>query len=1201
MSLDFENNFIKPLLLDIQNGNIPNTQTYCGKIAEYYERTVLKGSPNNIPKTLVSPTLTAANAGVPVSVPISIGQDAYTKPNSYRSQLAMYRTLAQYYITKELVAGQQDLEQSIRTLETIIRKQSFNVQRVKKFINEVRAIKIKLSELPSTIKNVIDILIKEVEKYKKQIDDIILEIQSEEFKQRLEAAGLGAPAQIFAEEFQVVNTLKNVNFKNPASLSNALTVVVGYARKIDREIINSELTSVELRVGGLGDQRSVKIKVQKDIKTRIERIISIADGLIRPSAIGPLLATITADTVEARAELKNAIQSYKRFKQIEDELRPQLVNLERIIKQEKEQVKALLKRKIQDIKEVISKKQKEMAEKRLARRAVRVSRRVVKSPKITLLTQAKDDIQTFRKNNEETIKVARKKIQLTKAIIRDTQALVKKTKTIRDGIIKKEVPELKANLTKAFTQVTDFTGVNRVFENVGLLNTSTGSLNNAGTQASASFAQVSSKLSSSFSGDIRSDAIAVRTELAKQGGKYLNKSSDVQFIETYLKEQGLAEIAQPFILLAKETKASFQDYRIFVEQKEEKYEQYYRSITSLEIDFKKITNNIERLRDEKVFIFPADVETDAYKRRRQRYEERQLRRDKKRRERVQRAEEKVPAKWSLMSILKAIKKFLQKQIDALVAMGLQLKLYIKDKIEKAKKFAEKIKTAAIASVPVPGYQKDKQTKAEAAKQKQQLIKEHQAKLQTYKAKGQAIALASRAGSQLIVNVSQNKLRASDNEKWLKQIADARFQYDTVNIRPDDPKYKTSEEEKTSFLENVTSLYIIEKYVDLILLVFKAAKDRRGTQILLENKADVVVGYGQGFIEDLKNAALKIGKQVGGKREDGTQQIIADFTSNQLVSIFIDLFSAENGFGSILSKLKKIFRELNGQVLSSLLRSVDFTQALIDVEQRYLYDVQVAIRKIVGTLDTNSAEAEELEKAKLESQLPSLTATKPTKTKDFRQIGETEKAIKKKVQKQMLEAKERLKKFNYKGFNFYEEMKKLDRAITKRNGSFLVAIIDRIIWQINYFENRVKKQVTEWIKEKGVEVREGLKKAVEENNEKFTKIKQKLANIDAAAMSFILGYSARVFWTGTTWINQQGTTFQVYTIGRFPKLKTNGATDGGEALVREIAENFQKQLNGMRGQAFPQPSYGLPPIPFTGYGSGLGPPLAGEVSVPDNIT
>ena len=145
MPLDFENNFIQPLLLDIQNGNIPDASTYCAKVGEYYEKTVTaKEGKIIIPQTLVSPTLTSANLGVPVTVPISVGEDAYLQPNSYRSQLKMYRTLAQYYVNKELVSGQLDLEQSLSTLESIVRKQSFNIQQLKAYIASARNIKTQL-------------------------------------------------------------------------------------------------------------------------------------------------------------------------------------------------------------------------------------------------------------------------------------------------------------------------------------------------------------------------------------------------------------------------------------------------------------------------------------------------------------------------------------------------------------------------------------------------------------------------------------------------------------------------------------------------------------------------------------------------------------------------------------------------------------------------------------------------------------------------------------------------------------------------------------------------------------------------------------------------------------------------------------------------------------------------------------------------
>jgi len=1224
MPLDFENNFIQPLLLDIQNGNIPDASTYCAKVGEYYEKTIsAKEGKIIIPQTLVSPTLTSANLGVPVTVPISVGEDAYLQPNSYRSQLKMYRTLAQYYVNKELVSGQLDLEQSLSTLESIVRKQSFNIQQLKTYIASARNIKTQLAQLPDTIKDVKSILEDEVREHKNEIEKTITELKSEEFEQKLIAAGLGAPAQVFAEEFAVYNAVKNINFKNIASLPTAVVSLISYTQRYKPQNSLQLQNAIAINtLSGGQDSEFLKIIKQKDITERIKRIIKIAEGLIAPTTLGPLLATINPKTPEKDSKLKNAIKSYERFKQTHEELRPQLINLERIIIQEKQQVKALLKRKIDDLKEVISKKSREMAAKRAQKRALRPRRQIEKSPKKQLLKQAIDDLKTFRANNEENFRIAKTKMQLSNKILRDSLGLITKTKALKDGIIEIEIPELRKKIKKARAVVLDLTGA-------------TGSLNEAGTQASASYAQAAAKLSTSFSGDPLSDRATIVKELSSQGAKYVhaNNNSDKQFIQAYLQEQGLQDIADPFILLAASTSASFEDYRTFMEQKQEVYEEYYRSIISLEVDYKKISDNVKRLNDEKIgLINPIDMTTDAFKQRRANYINRQLRRDAKRRARLLESQQKPPAKWSLVSILKAIFKFLRKIALIVVEVGRKLKSFIEKQKENAIKIAEKIKIATIASIPIPNYKSDGKTKEEAAKEKIAILKQYQAQLQTGKAKAVAIALASQAGSNLIVNLNQNKLRASENEKWLNQLADAKYKFDIVNVGSDDAKYKKATEDKEILVKNITSLHIIEKYIDILSLVFEAVKNSRR----VKNKfvREVVEGkvekYGEGFIEDLKQAALQIGKKVGGKASDGTPQIIADFKSNQLVSVIIDLFSAENDFATILSKLKTIFRQLNGNTLSSLLKSVDFTQALIDVEQKYLHDVQVAVQKIVGTLDATYAETEELEKtrtlAKLmlkydvidPEQFPNIQQTAEyqlylklktevgtidpitlktiglednreltngqTQTKDARQIAEVERAAKLKAQKKIKQAQDRLKNFNIGSFNFYNEMIKLDNTITKRKGSFIIALMDRIIWQINYFENIIRKQVIEWLKKKKDELKVLAKKQLAQHEEKFAKVKQKLVNIDSAAMSAILGLSARSFWTGATWQNKQGTTFQMYNIGRFPKLKKNGLVDGSEALIREIAQNFQKQLNSARGQAIPQPSYGLPPITFTGYGT-----------------
>ena len=110
----------------------------------------------------------------------------------------------------------------------------------------------------------------------------------------------------------------------------------------------------------------------------------------------------------------------------------------------------------------------------------------------------------------------------------------------------------------------------------------------------------------------------------------------------------------------------------------------------------------------------------------------------------------------------------------------------------------------------------------------------------------------------------------------------------------------------------------------------------------------------------------------------------------------------------------------------------------------------------------------------------------------------------------------------------------------------------------------------------------IKKTKEQHKDKLARLRKKVANVEGLIQAQVLGFSARIFWTGATWQNTYGTTFQVLSIGQFPKLRVVGLEKGGRAVIEEIAKNFQKQLDGMSLIAFPNPSYGIPPQLIKGY-------------------
>jgi len=1114
MPINFELNFVQPLLLDIQNGNIPDADTFSAKIAEYYERTILQGMPQGIPPSLPAPALQGA-PGV-----ISTGVDNYIRPASLNSSSKMYRNIARYYVNRELIQGEQDAESAIDTLEAVIRKQSFNLKRIQVFVDQAKKISGQLAEIPTKAQNLKLLAQDIIADYKKLLEAVRAEITSPDFADRVQQAANETAPNLFAEELAIIDTITNLKFNNPQNITQAVQAIANYNRRLTR-ISNST-------------REQQKALVTARIATTLKRIQEAASAFAEPTAFGPFLARLTSDKAEVQSRIDQARVTYLEIKQMEEVLRPALIELERKIIEEKKNLETIVKNKIKDIKERIAEKQAANAERRLQKQALQPPKIPKKSPLIDLFEQKKEDVKTFRKNNEENVKILRRKQKIVSKVIAESSALINAAYALQDTIINTEVPLITAKFNQATGSLQNTFGEG-------------GQLDQAITQASASIAANEGRVVGS---------IVTPVDPGYQLKKFATTSEE-KYIRRYFKEQGLTSVAEPFVLIATQTKVSFQDFRVFVEQTDKKYDQYAEVVLSFRPRLKRIIDDIKRLDDEKIFIEPVDMDSQSrnerYRARLERVRDRELR------------ELEPRPKFTIISILKEIAEFVQFIYGWVVKIVKKIKKYIKKQVDNALRIKKQIEEAVIASLPIPTASADIKTRAEAAKEKKETIKQYKQKVLNYRKKGEAIALVGQAAGPLLNNIAAGKLRASENEKWIKQIGLGKFNYNTVGLETASPQYVKEEAEKRAFEDNVNSLRIIETYVDLIITVYKDIEDSKGkAKAIVNTTTNSVSQFGLGFIEDIKQAAIQTANNKIGKQPDGTVGVVADLASNQIISIIVSMFEGEPKFDSILKKLKKIRTELKGKVLTSVLKSVDFTQLFISVEQKYLFGTSAAIKKIVGRIE------------------PTETIEEEKETNEQNVIRKTDAEIRKRAKQQAEAAKARLRKLNIKGFNFYDEMIKLDRLINKRQGSFLAALIDRLLYAINDFEQRIRKQVKEWLKKTKLEIKEKIQKAAQEHSDKLDKIRTKLANADAIVQTAVLGLSARAFWTGVTWQNTVGTTFQVISIGQFPRLKSNGLTDGGESVVREIASNFEKQLKGMQGIYIPNPSLGIPLQTFKGY-------------------
>lgn len=1069
MPLDFETNFVKPFLLDLGSGAITDADTFCGKISQYYENTVMQGQPQNITPILLSPTLTSAALGVPTNAVISNGVDGIVKPSSGASQQRMYQGLSKYYVARELLLAENDIKASIDTLDAMIRKQQFNIKRVIALTKKAEQIKTQIAELPTKIKDftiaaqaIFDEYKKELVKIKRDTNDSL--------------KGFGIDNESLAD-IEIIEAIKNLKF-------NDIKSVVESLQKIQRYLTVQQQT-----------------KRFTSSTYIISQVKELAQAITIPEQFGGLLARLSSDVPEIKTKIERAKQSYKDFKVIQTDLQPALRILESQIKQLVDAGKIRIEKMIQDEKDHIQKRQIEKRQKKKA------------SEKKQLFAKARTDIKDFQKENAEEFKKLAKKQKIIADMIKKTTNIISKGTAIKDSIIEVEIPFIKEKLIGYYSS------------------------------ASGSIASAISVVSSSQT-DVQNIKIKKPENVDKE-------------IRQYFSYQKINEIAQPFVAIASEANINFQDFRILVESRSKRYDLYNDQLKAIKQDFLSLKAAAQELDDEKVtFRYPREEEEQR--------EERALRQDSRQINRqgiAARIKYSRPV-HSITTILKTIAAFLQKVAAWMKKQAQKLANFIIRGLKKQKTIAINIGNATIDLIPLKNS--DARTKEEARKEKINKTKAFNAKLKIVRDKTVALTQVTAGGAMVVANIAAGKFSATDNETHLRKIAEGKFRYQTIGLEGGNPQvsqqiYKEAENSKQKFLENVDVLKSIDQYVMLVIKIIQAIKSGESIDPISQ-KADQL---GRGFIEDLKNAVEQTAKNTIGKQGDDNEiGLVTNLKTNQFVSIIEDFFGGDPTFNSIISAVRRLRIELRGQVATSLIQSANTTQALVQLESKYLYTVQQQVRKMLGYLSEET-----------NNETPQTPNTEPITV-----VGRRRAQIRKSTKEQKAKARG----FVLGKYNPYDNLVYLDKLITKRQGSFLAALIDRLMVSLSEFEKFIRKEFKEFVTE-AKEYLAGLaKKYYDDHQIELDAIKDKLLNVEAGILSSVFGLSARVFWTGATWQNSFGTIFQITTISRFPRLTKNGFVDGGEEYIKEIAQNYQKQLDGMVGIVYPAPQFGIPPFTFNGY-------------------
>ena len=151
----------------------------------------------------------------------------------------------------------------------------------------------------------------------------------------------------------------------------------------------------------------------------------------------------------------------------------------------------------------------------------------------------------------------------------------------------------------------------------------------------------------------------------------------------------------------------------------------------------------------------------------------------------------------------------------------------------------------------------------------------------------------------------------------------------------------------------------------------------------------------------------------------------------------------------------------------------------------------------------------------------------------------------------------------------------------KNQSFLLIAFDYLKKQLTIFAQFIIKKVTAVAKKILDKLKSKKEKKQKQIEKDLKKIIENKINPDAIVMSVMFGLAARAFWTGATWVGPTASTHIVLNIGLFKMIKAK-TEDGASGMIKEIANSFEKQLQGMFGIITPPPNTAIIPIPFNGY-------------------
>ena len=437
MPVNFEIDFVQPLLKDLRNGEFANVQEYAEGITKYYVRAISKGIPLGIAPTLPAPSLSGAPG------PVGTGPaDAFGKPTIEGSKVRFENTVEQFYTAREIILSKETIEAKRRALEGIIRKAEHKTKELQATIKRVADLKDKLKQVPQDIKNTIEGVKELYGEYVKRIINVREEAVAIDFEGKLDEIDVKAEfKKKFPDESAILDSLLTLDFKDVQGTINTIQSAGEYFNRIN--------ASTQRSVIGLTNADQQREYIRRKLTQSVTRILTLANSLLAPDSLGELIADATKKgeqfSEKSKRVLDKAAAASDRLGVVRYFVEPEIKKLEAFIDRKKKEIKDELKKRSAAIKESIDRKVREVARKQSKIKIPQLSDKAKGfKAKAEKAKRDKDKFQKIAKENIELAKSAAKLIQKSTGVLSAADS-------IKDEILT-SVDQLKTDVDKLVEQ-----------------------------------------------------------------------------------------------------------------------------------------------------------------------------------------------------------------------------------------------------------------------------------------------------------------------------------------------------------------------------------------------------------------------------------------------------------------------------------------------------------------------------------------------------------------------------------------------------------------------------------------------------------------------------------------------------------------------------------------------------------------------------